>query len=1234
MKYQAQNAAAILQNFNAAIEANETALNSQGSASRENEKVLDSVEGKVKALESAWQNLSRTFIDSDFVKIILEIGTAFTKAASSGVVQFLVKMAEIFAVMKGGIFVFKAAASGVSNLMTLFKQSWTVMKGYKESLSNTGAAFKLLTNKAKVYSLQQKINNAVDGKSTMTLKQMKVEMGALGIATEGVTTKREAQIVVNQALAASQLALNVAMGIASLAITAAITGISTYIAKQKEAQEEAVSTAQEITEQNKSIDDQVSAIENYQKTLKDETSSTEDIKTAKEGLKEIQDQLIETYGAEAKNIDLVNESYNSQIKKINQLKKEKAQEWLADKQKAIKKAKKKASSNTDEVISEKSGTFEKFAQEKGMKSTSVKKAFGYTDVGVSGEAEKLMDFYKEYSKYLQENKATLLANGMAQEEYDDLLSQTSDIINNLNDDYGQYIKTRQAAAQKELEATDGYYDQEEKMKKLGEQGKLTKEELEKMPKALKEAYANSGQTLDDLQKKYQDTGKATDNMVEAIGKSKNLKKASKEMQNLAKKGKLTSKAMKNLAKRFPELKEVMEDWDVTADDVSNRLNKIISKDNTQEDVIKDYTNQLLSLEDQYSTLKDIQDEYNETGKMSAEMMQSLIDNNLLQYVTATADGFIFNTEAVKANAASLKDQAGASLLAAMNQDLENLALGKTDKLSQLAKNALNNAGTSAETNGTKAKNASGGWFKLATGIKAAKTAAEGGKLGGDADDVKAVIKEYEDTYNKLNNLDWSFSGSGSGGSGGSGGSSGGSGRSGRSSGGSGGSSKSSSDTKKWWEKQLDSLKEKYDMNKLTLDAYIKGLGKLLKKTKKGSKAWHEVNEEMQKMKLEKIEDAYDRGTISVQKYISELKKLQKAYKKNTKSWLELQEKIRKGQEDLLKDTEDRYSRALDAANNLIDKEIDKLDKLRDSIEERYDKEIEAKEKANEETEKAIELEELQQRLENARKEKNKRVYVEGQGWQWQADAEAIKEAQDELDDFLKEKEISDLEEKRDKELEAIDNQIKKWEEYQDAWSDISSKYEDAQDQMVLAQLMGANFEKSILNQRISALQEFKNKYISIQKQLSDFENETVKALGKGKSLTYTVQKGDTLTSIAKKYNTTVAKLKSANKGLTAKTLKEGKQIKIGYKDGGIVDFTGYAKMHGTPSRPEYVLNHNMMKNLMTTLRYGTPTLNKGLGTTNNTKSYNFYGNIELPRVSNATQFISDLKSLVNTSKHN
>ena len=346
-------------------------------------------------------------MNSDFIKIILGIGTAFTKAASSGVVQFLVKMAEIFAVMKGGIFVFKAAANGVSSLMTLFKQSWTVMKGYKESLSSTGAAFKLLTNKAKVYSLQQKINNAVDGKSTMTLKQMKIEMGALGIATDGVNTKKKAQIAVNQALAASQLALNVVMGAASLLITTAITGISTYNAKQKEAQEEAVSTAQEITEQNKSIDDQMSAIENYQKTLKDETSSTEDVKTAKEGLKEIQNQLIETYGAEAKNIDLVNESYDNQIKKINKLKKEKAQEWLADKQKTIKKAKKKTNSDTTEVISEKSGSFEKFAQEKGMKSDSIKKAFGYTDVGVSGTPEELIDFYKEYSKYLQENKATL-----------------------------------------------------------------------------------------------------------------------------------------------------------------------------------------------------------------------------------------------------------------------------------------------------------------------------------------------------------------------------------------------------------------------------------------------------------------------------------------------------------------------------------------------------------------------------------------------------------------------------------------------------------------------------------------------------------------------------------------------------------------------------------------------------------------------------------------------------------
>ena len=64
-----------MDNFTHAIEANETAMNSQGSAARENAKYLDSIEGKIKAFQSAWEQLSYHIVSSDLIKNVVDLGT-------------------------------------------------------------------------------------------------------------------------------------------------------------------------------------------------------------------------------------------------------------------------------------------------------------------------------------------------------------------------------------------------------------------------------------------------------------------------------------------------------------------------------------------------------------------------------------------------------------------------------------------------------------------------------------------------------------------------------------------------------------------------------------------------------------------------------------------------------------------------------------------------------------------------------------------------------------------------------------------------------------------------------------------------------------------------------------------------------------------------------------------------------------------------------------------------------
>lgn len=329
-----------------------------------------------------------------------------------------------------------------------------------------------------------------------------------------------------------------------------------------------------------------------------------------------------------------------------------------------------------------------------------------------------------------------------------------------------------------------------------------------------------------------------------------------------------------------------------------------------------------------------------------------------------------------------------------------------------------------------------------------------------------------------------------------------------------------------------------------------------------------------------------------------------------------------------------------------------MKQLKDEQKEYYDKLIEDKKTANDETERELELARLQEALANAKAEKTKRVWREGLGWVWEADQEAIREAQEALDEFQQEQEINELEKQKDEAIKNIEDQIDAWEKYKDTWEDVADDYETQQQRIILAQQLGADAENNILNQRLEALEKYKSKYLATMAEIKRLdETSSTKLAGyntptstsggssasssKGSSKTYTVKSGDTLSSIGSKYGVSWSKIYEANKGTIGSNpnkIYPGQTLTIpGYSKGGIVDYTGLAMLHGTPSNPEFVLNNEQMKGLIKTfiLPKTTSNMTKGGGCVNN---YNF-GNIELPNVSNAQQFMRELKSLVNIQKH-
>lgn len=73
----------LIKNFDDARKAAETAMNSIGSATMENEKYLDSIAGKISQLKAAFEALANSVINSGLVSSVFSIATAFTNVLAS-----------------------------------------------------------------------------------------------------------------------------------------------------------------------------------------------------------------------------------------------------------------------------------------------------------------------------------------------------------------------------------------------------------------------------------------------------------------------------------------------------------------------------------------------------------------------------------------------------------------------------------------------------------------------------------------------------------------------------------------------------------------------------------------------------------------------------------------------------------------------------------------------------------------------------------------------------------------------------------------------------------------------------------------------------------------------------------------------------------------------------------------------------------------------------------------------
>nr|DAN08083.1 MAG TPA: hypothetical protein [Caudoviricetes sp.] len=274
--------------------------------------------------------------------------------------------------------------------------------------------------------------------------------------------------------------------------------------------------------------------------------------------------------------------------------------------------------------------------------------------------------------------------------------------------------------------------------------------------------------------------------------------------------------------------------------------------------------------------------------------------------------------------------------------------------------------------------------------------------------------------------------------------------------------------KSYCDDMMDYYDKKLDASKMSYKEYCDSVSKMLadmhNSGKISDKDWYDYTKTM----LEKQKDAYDRALSAITRRLQ----------KEIDAW-QAKIDVLNDQNDALNDQKDNYDKILSAVSNVYDKEIGRLNEQKDLLQDQID----ALNDKNDALDLQYRKEQALYALQKAQQQRTRKLYVEGNGYIYDTDNEAIRDAQKDLDDITNEELINSLQKEQDKIQESIDI----LEKYKEKWNEIPEAWDKAVSEQLAIELWGQEYEKLILLNRTSDIENFKNKYLKIQSQINDNE---------------------------------------------------------------------------------------------------------------------------------------------------
>lgn len=996
------------------------------------------------------------------------------------------------------------------------------------------------------------LTTAEDG-SLITKKALNVEMVKQQLTSMGVVGAAQQQVLVMLRLVTAEggtvASTNVLtasfaklwavisshpIGAIITAVGALAVGVTAAVSASNKTKEEARQTAIELTnaytQEKESLDSQIDKYKELKETLDSGNLSTNEARSIKEQLLEIQQSLIESYGNEASNIDLVNGKYKEQLGLLSSLSKEKATEYVTENRDVFSDAKKALEKvrtyNLGRITSWSSyipktkeqqalldfiGSYSELFEINASGSASHGgETFDVRNLQIKATVEDADDIMHQFAvdleNYGKENDIDV--SGLLESISGQLKKTWTDELTEYKTIYDEFMKaeivrndTLRPLYQESIQAVEEYNN----ALSTGEGVEEAKANLESVQQSVQNATGElegSQDVFDGIYEGINKDAEAAYNLDQSFKNDKSVQNYAEQLRGLSD---VDLKAINfdndNTEKGEEAFRGLMETLGLTEDQVQSLIDKLVELGYVQGEVQGSTFNNEVTFSDifalensdgelnalgkankalddfqkAYTGLKEAMDSYNKTGYFTVDQVQDIISygGEYLKYLMDENGNLKLNEEVLNNVAVARINEMRVKSLSQLMDELDKIT-DETSANKYLAEQLLETA--SAYDN--LAESRINAWLSTTYADSNITDATRDAVLESFRKQAKAI----NEMYDKINIR--SLSGS------------------------------VDKDFSSLLEKEINALEKSAEAGTITYKEYLKERERL-------------------------VNDYYNRGLITAEQYYDELEKLAQAQKDYyddvlaavvTRYDREI-DKVQKTidsieeQNDALQKQLDIYDSALNAIQDLIDsekelrqdqidgiekendalqKEIDDYDKLlnavtlvvnekRESIEaeqKAIDDRIEALQKENDEYQKQLELEQAKDALLKARQQRTKYIYSgENRGFIYDTDADAISEAEKNLSDLTFQATIDALEEEK----ELLNDILEQLDEVEKAWQDTADVWDNNKAKSTAEEILGSDYKDIILNADPEAIAAITQGYVNANQKLENNQS-TIEAI--------------------------------------------------------------------------------------------------------------------------------------------